>query len=557
MDTRYLVALTSGLLLSGFSASILAQDAQTPETPAEVQTSTMAPTPAEPTVPEEVEEAEETRTSANGSYEWKRSWGAGIQVGYWFQDLDRWNASIADDNKQTPYDVSGIWHFDLAVEASLLENTRISLFGGFESGFSDPSASAFYGGIEPAFAFRRDMWEVALGIGVGFGSLTSEFPSGASWDASLVLLRPFIEVRRYLSDWSAVYGRFGFNQWLISDPSFDNILFTRQGDATGDKIEDSNLNVGGPFVALGVRFGSYPEHVKYIDDKDNDGYRDDVDECPEEPEDFDKFEDEDGCPETDNDNDGILDGVDKCPLVAEDKDGWQDEDGCPEDDDDSDGDGILNPVDKCPNDAEDKDGFQDEDGCPDTDNDNDGILDVDDKCPDKAGVPEKQGCPYERVQVTLDKIVILEKVFFAFDKATIKPESFGLLDEVAKTIIAYPRIKKIEIQGHTDHAGSEKYNKDLSGRRAKSVLDYLVGKGVEEARLTSKGVGFDQPLVPLPENKKETPEGAERNRRVEFAILEQEKVTKVVQENEVPVNAAEVKPAADVKPEAEVKPDAE
>ena len=227
MDTRYLLALTSGLLLSGFSGSVVAQESA--ETPVAEQNGTAANAETAEATAETEGEKEETRTSANGTYEWKRSWGAGIQVGYWFQDLDRWNASIADDNKQTPYDVGGIWHFDLAVEASLLENTRISLFGGFESGFSDPSASAIYGGIEPAFAFRRDMWEVALGIGVGLGSLTSEFPSGASWDASLVLLRPFIEVRRYLSSWSAVYGRFGFNQWLISDPSFDNLLFTRQG----------------------------------------------------------------------------------------------------------------------------------------------------------------------------------------------------------------------------------------------------------------------------------------------------------------------------------------
>ena len=525
MDTQKLITLFGALLLTGMSASVVAQEAA-----------------SEAESGKEAEE--ETRESANGSYEWKSSWGAGIEAGYWFQDLDRWNATIADDNAQTPYDVSGIWHFDLALEASFLENTRLSIFGGFESGFSDPSASAIYGGIEPAFAFRRDMWEVALGLGVGVGSLTSEFPSGSSFDASLVLMRPFLEVRRYLNDWSAVYGRFGFNQWLVSSPEFNDLVFTRQGEPGGDPIEDSNLNVGGPFVALGLRFGSYPEHIKIVDDVDNDGYRDDVDECPEDPEDFDKFQDEDGCPEADNDNDGILDGQDKCPLEAEDMDGWMDTDGCPETDDDNDGDGILNAQDKCPNDPEDKDGFEDTDGCPDTDNDNDGILDADDKCPDKAGVPEKAGCPFERVQVTLEKIVITDKIYFDYNKATIKPESFSLLDEVAKTMIAYPRIKKIEVQGHTDHAGGEKYNKDLSSRRAKSVMEYLIGKGVAAERLSSNGYGFDQPLVPLPANKKETPEGAEQNRRVEFVILEQEQVTKTVREDEVPADAVEVKPEA-------------
>ncbi|MEZ4368821.1 MAG: hypothetical protein R2939_21460 [Kofleriaceae bacterium] len=120
-----------------------------------------------------------------------------------------------------------------------------------------------------------------------------------------------------------------------------------------------------------------------IGDRDGDGYKDDVDECPNEPEDFDEFEDADGCPEPDNDRDGILDDDDECPLDPEDKDGFEDEDGCPDGDiNDRDGDGILDDVDQCPDDPEDKDGFEDEDGCPDPDNDQDGILDVDDLCPD-------------------------------------------------------------------------------------------------------------------------------------------------------------------------------
>ena len=153
----------------------------------------------------------------------------------------------------------------------------------------------------------------------------------------------------------------------------------------------------------------------------------------------------------DNDNDGIIDTSDKCPNRPEDMDGWQDEDGCPETDDDADGDGILNDVDKCPNEAEDKDGFEDEDGCPDTDNDGDGILDVDDKCPMEKGVPEKQGCPFKLVEITEKAIVINDKIFFELDKAKIKPESFPLLDEVAKVFNENPRIKLVEIQGHTDH----------------------------------------------------------------------------------------------------------
>src|SRR5262245_44623536 len=81
----------------------------------------------------------------------------------------------------------------------------------------------------------------------------------------------------------------------------------------------------------------------------------------------------------DRDGDGLLDNVDKCPDKPEDKDGFEDDDGCP--DPDNDKDTILDAADKCPLEPEDKDTFEDEDGCPDPDNDADGIADVNDKCP--------------------------------------------------------------------------------------------------------------------------------------------------------------------------------
>ncbi len=98
-------------------------------------------------------------------------------------------------------------------------------------------------------------------------------------------------------------------------------------------------------------------------DSDGDGIPDDVDQCPDVPEDKDGFQDEDGCPDYDNDNDGIFDAQDQCPNEPEDYDGFQDEDGCP--DLDNDGDGIPDKLDKCPNTPEDIDGYQDDDGCPD------------------------------------------------------------------------------------------------------------------------------------------------------------------------------------------------
>jgi outer membrane protein OmpA-like peptidoglycan-associated protein len=130
-------------------------------------------------------------------------------------------------------------------------------------------------------------------------------------------------------------------------------------------------------------------------DNDADGILDTADECPDLPEDRDDFRDEDGCPDPDNDEDGLEDAVDQCPLAAEDLDEDRDTDGCPDLDIDRDGIDDLN--DQCPGQPEDKDGFQDEDGCPDPDNDGDGIPDKADKCPDKAedpdGFQDDDGCP--------------------------------------------------------------------------------------------------------------------------------------------------------------------
>jgi hypothetical protein len=100
-----------------------------------------------------------------------------------------------------------------------------------------------------------------------------------------------------------------------------------------------------------------------LGDSDHDGVADKNDKCPQQPEDFDGFQDEDGCPDLDNDGDGIPDRDDLAPDLPEDKDGFQDEDGRP--DLDNDGDGIRDADDGCPNEPEDFDGDRDTDGCPD------------------------------------------------------------------------------------------------------------------------------------------------------------------------------------------------
>ena len=123
--------------------------------------------PESPHVYEWIGEAEE-RESEHGSYEYKRSYGAGIEYGGFFSGLDRWNQNVLEPNNGPTLGANALSSITLAVEASFLENTRLTAFAGFDSPFSsNPSISAIYGGLEPAFAFRSDMWELAIGLGVG------------------------------------------------------------------------------------------------------------------------------------------------------------------------------------------------------------------------------------------------------------------------------------------------------------------------------------------------------------------------------------------------------
>mgnify|MGYP002632715354 CR=1 FL=1 len=291
-------------------------------------------------------------------------------------------------------------------------------------------------------------------------------------------------------------------------------------------------------------------------DPDNDGDRilDAADKCPLDAEDADQFEDADGCPDPDNDGDGVLDAddacpndagpksaqgcpppdkdkdgilddVDRCPDMPEDKDGHEDEDGCP--DPDNDGDGVPDTEDQCPGEAEDIDQFLDADGCPDLDNDRDGVPDASDRCPDKPetinGYKDDDGCPDKgkaKVVITDTEIQILDKVYFATGKATIKKKSYGLLDQVALALKANPEIKRIEVQGHTDDVGSDAYNLKLSQDRAEAVQAYLERAGVGGERLTAKGYGETEPAVRTGGLRGGKLKKARAdNRRVQFIIL--------------------------------------
>jgi outer membrane protein OmpA-like peptidoglycan-associated protein len=276
-----------------------------------------------------------------------------------------------------------------------------------------------------------------------------------------------------------------------------------------------------------------------VEDRDGDGILDPVDACVDAPEDFDSFEDEDGCPEVDNDLDTIVDTRDTCPDDPEDFDDYEDDDGCPDLDNDrdtvvdtedlcpmepgvpalagcpdTDGDGIADSGDACPK----LPGKVDLDGCPDRDGDT--IIDPEDACPDDPideGVDPatSDGCPTLAI-VEGDAIKIGEKVRFATGSAELDPNSSTLLNAVAGLMKRKTEIRKVEVAGHTDNVGSDAFNLDLSKRRAASVRSYLLDAGIDADRLVSQGYGESRPTT-----TNRTPAGRATNRRVEFTILEQ------------------------------------
>ena len=144
------------------------------------------------------------------------------------------------------------------------------------------------------------------------------------------------------------------------------------------------------------------------------------------------------------------------------------------------------------------------------------------------------------ILAALHKPVVVDNIFYDFDKATLRPESKGALDSMVRVLNEHPNIT-VEMASHTDRKGPEDYNMNLSRRRAKSVIDYLIGAGIPADRLTYEGYGKSRPMVitrrlarlyPMFEEGTElTPEFIETltdeeqeladqiNRRTEFRIL--------------------------------------
>ncbi len=258
------------------------------------------------------------------------------------------------------------------------------------------------------------------------------------------------------------------------------------------------------FYSLGIAQNISKEKVKVmapppppvVIDRDGDGVLDADDKCP----DVAGLASLKGCP--DKDGDGIADGDDKCPDVA----GLAKYQGCPIPD--TDGDGVNDEMDKCPK----VKGLARYQGCPIPDTDGDGVNDEDDKCPSRVGPASNQGCPVIAKEV-IERINFAAKnVFFATGSFKLLPKSFNSLDEVVK-LLKEDESLMIDIDGHTDAQGSDESNQVLSDNRAGAVKNYLVGKGISEARLKSTGYGETKPVA-----DNTTAAGRAKNRRTEMTV---------------------------------------
>lgn len=112
------------------------------------------------------------------------------------------------------------------------------------------------------------------------------------------------------------------------------------------------------------------------------------------------------------------------------------------------------------------------------------------------------------ILASMTKPVVIENIFYDFDKATLRPESKAALNEMAQLLSDNPNVT-IEMASHTDRKGSEKYNLDLSQRRAKSVIDYLIEAGISADRLQHQGYGESRPKVITKKLAREYPQFAE------------------------------------------------
>ncbi len=294
-------------------------------------------------------------------------------------------------------------------------------------------------------------------------------------------------------------------------------LLDRDQDGVLD-INDACPDVIGPVENKGCPYA----------DKDGDGVLDNADKCIDTP----GPKENNGCPYGDRDKDGVLDNADHCIDVA----GPVENNGCPYGDKDNDG--VLDNADQCidvagpienngcPYGDKDQDGVLDKDdacidapgpvenkGCPYLDTDGDGVLDKDDQCIKTPGSADNHGCP--KLEQKEEEIIkrAFDNLEFDTGKDIIREKSFASLNELAALLVSKPQYG-LRIAGHTDNVGDDAKNMQLSHDRSQAVKNYLVAHGANADKIIVEYYGETRPIA-----DNSTPEGRQKNRRVEMTII--------------------------------------
>ncbi|HBE03033.1 MAG: hypothetical protein A2096_05180 [Spirochaetes bacterium GWF1_41_5] len=134
--------------------------------------------------------------------------------------------------------------------------------------------------------------------------------------------------------------------------------------------------------------------------------------------------------------------------------------------------------------------------------------------PENIPTVKRQQPPPVLDEIKTGESVVIDNIYFEFDKAYLLPESTDTLDNLCAQLKKNLNLK-IEIQGHTDNKGAAEYNLMLSRKRAETVMEYLIKNGISPQRLSAKGFGMANPVA---DNSSD--EGRARNRRTEFLIIE-------------------------------------
>jgi outer membrane protein OmpA-like peptidoglycan-associated protein len=278
---------------------------------------------------------------------------------------------------------------------------------------------------------------------------------------------------------------------VVAQPEAVPAVVVAPKDSDGDGVIDANDRC--PTTPAGRAVNAQGCEL----DGDGDGVVDALDKCPTTP--AGRAVNAQGC-ELDGDGDGVVDALDRCPTTPTGR--AVNAQGCEMD---GDGDGVVDALDKCPTTPAGR--TVNAEGC-EPDGDGDGVVDSLDKCPTTptGDRVDSKGC-------SLPTVMNLQGVNFDNNRDTLRADAINILEEAIATLKRYPALK-VEIAGHTDSANSDAYNLDLSQRRANSVMNYFIGKGIEADRLSAKGYGEAEPIA-----DNSTSEGRFKNRRVELRSL--------------------------------------